>query len=93
MLVGKGIVYDTGGLSIKDKFGMPGMKRDMGGAAAVLGAFLYEVDMGFSENLACILCLGNLVVSPFDRSLHFLFSLRKTEKESCMNDSLWLFRV
>ena len=34
--VGKGIVYDTGGLSIKTKTGMPGMKRDMGGAAAVL---------------------------------------------------------
>lgn len=34
--VGKGIVYDTGGLSIKTKSGMPGMKRDMGGAAAVL---------------------------------------------------------
>ncbi|CAM9624009.1 unnamed protein product [Choristocarpus tenellus] len=38
-LVGKGIVYDTGGLSIKTKTGMPGMKRDMGGAAAVLAAF------------------------------------------------------
>ena len=36
--VGKGIVYDTGGLSIKTKEGMPGMKRDMGGAAAVLQA-------------------------------------------------------
>jgi probable aminopeptidase NPEPL1 len=33
--VGKGIVYDTGGLSIKGKEGMPGMKTDMGGAAAV----------------------------------------------------------
>ena len=37
--VGKGIVYDTGGLSIKGKTAMPGMKRDCGGAAAVLGAF------------------------------------------------------
>ncbi|CAN0572879.1 unnamed protein product, partial [Ectocarpus sp. 12 AP-2014] len=37
--VGKGIIYDTGGLSIKTKTGMPGMKRDMGGAAAILGAF------------------------------------------------------
>lgn len=39
VLVGKGIVYDTGGLSIKGKTTMPGMKRDMGGAAALLGAF------------------------------------------------------
>ncbi|UOQ46058.1 leucyl aminopeptidase [Halobacillus salinarum] len=36
--VGKGITYDTGGYSIKSKTGMPGMKGDMGGAAAVLGA-------------------------------------------------------
>lgn len=35
--VGKGIVYDTGGLSIKGKTAMPGMKRDCGGAAAILG--------------------------------------------------------
>lgn len=37
-IVGKGITYDTGGYSIKTKTGMPGMKGDMGGAAAVLGA-------------------------------------------------------
>ena len=38
-LVGKGIVYDTGGLGLKGKDGMCGMKADMGGAAALLGAF------------------------------------------------------
>jgi probable aminopeptidase NPEPL1 len=37
--VGKGLVYDTGGLALKAKESMPGMKGDMGGAAAVLGAF------------------------------------------------------
>ena len=42
-LVGKGIVYDTGGLSIKGKEFMPTMKRDMGGAAAVLGAFQVSI--------------------------------------------------
>ena len=31
--VGKGIVYDTGGLSMKTKTTMPGMKADCGGAA------------------------------------------------------------
>lgn len=39
VMVGKGIVFDTGGLQIKPKPTMPGMKRDMGGAAAVLSAF------------------------------------------------------
>lgn len=32
-LVGKGIVYDTGGLALKPKTGMCGMKGDMGGSA------------------------------------------------------------
>jgi leucyl aminopeptidase len=38
-LVGKGITFDSGGLSIKTGQGMMTMKNDMGGAAAVLGAF------------------------------------------------------
>jgi len=37
-LVGKGIVFDTGGISIKPADRMEEMKGDMGGAAAVLGA-------------------------------------------------------
>jgi len=37
-LVGKGITFDSGGLSIKSGLGMMTMKCDMGGAAAVLGA-------------------------------------------------------
>ncbi|MCX2723155.1 leucyl aminopeptidase [Roseibium salinum] len=37
-LVGKGVVFDTGGISIKPAAGMEDMKGDMGGAAAVIGA-------------------------------------------------------
>lgn len=37
-LVGKGLTYDSGGLSIKSGESMPTMKYDMGGAAAVIGA-------------------------------------------------------
>ncbi len=36
-LVGKGVVFDTGGLDIKPTSGMALMKKDMGGGAAVLG--------------------------------------------------------
>lgn len=36
-LVGKGVTFDTGGLSIKPSINMHYMKSDMGGAAAVLG--------------------------------------------------------
>ena len=38
-LVGKGVTFDSGGLSIKTGEGMMTMKMDMGGAAAVLGFF------------------------------------------------------
>ncbi len=38
VLVGKGITFDTGGISIKPSANMGLMKSDMGGAAAVLGA-------------------------------------------------------
>jgi leucyl aminopeptidase len=38
-LVGKGITFDSGGLSLKTGDGMMTMKDDMGGAAAILGAF------------------------------------------------------
>ncbi len=35
--IGKGVVFDTGGISIKPSAGMEDMKGDMGGAAAVVG--------------------------------------------------------
>lgn len=38
VFVGKGITFDSGGLSIKSSSGMMEMKHDMSGAAAVLGA-------------------------------------------------------
>jgi leucyl aminopeptidase len=37
-LIGKGITFDSGGLSLKTATGMPDMKHDMSGAAAVVGA-------------------------------------------------------
>jgi len=62
--VGKGIVYDTGGLSIKTKGGMPGMKGDMGGSAAVLGAFQAAVQSGFPQRLVAIACIAENAVGP-----------------------------
>ncbi|MFP3381734.1 leucyl aminopeptidase, partial [Bacillus sp. SIMBA_069] len=37
-LIGKGVTFDTGGISIKPVAGMEDMKSDMGGAAAMIGA-------------------------------------------------------
>ncbi len=42
VLVGKGVVYDTGGLSLKPTAGMDTMKCDMAGAAAV-GCLMYAI--------------------------------------------------
>jgi len=80
--VGKGIVYDTGGLSIKGKTAMPGMKRDCGGAAGILGAFYAAVSQGFEQNLHAIFCLAENSVS--DRAtrpddIHILYSGRSVE--------------
>ena len=62
--VGKGIVYDTGGLSIKTKGGMPGMKGDMGGCAAVLGAFQAAVESEFPHRLIALACIAENAVGP-----------------------------
>ena len=52
--VGKGITFDTGGISLKPGPGMEEMKYDMGGAAGVLGAFVAAVKMGLRQNLVCV---------------------------------------
>ncbi|MFD2673966.1 leucyl aminopeptidase [Gulosibacter bifidus] len=45
-LVGKGITFDSGGLSIKPAGSMVGMKFDMGGAASVLGTVRAVAELG-----------------------------------------------
>ena len=63
-MVGKGIVYDTGGLSIKSKDGMPGMKKDMGGAAGILGAWRSLALQGaLKQPVHALLCLAENSVS------------------------------
>ena len=39
VLIGKGVTFDTGGVSLKPREGMNKMKYDMSGSAAVIGAF------------------------------------------------------
>ncbi|ETE71194.1 putative aminopeptidase NPEPL1, partial [Ophiophagus hannah] len=80
--VGKGIVYDTGGLSIKGKTTMPGMKRDCGGAAAILGAFKATVKQGFKDNLHAVFCLAENSVGPNATrpdDIHVLYSGKTVE--------------
>lgn len=54
VFVGKGIVFDSGGLSIKPAAGMETMKTDMAGAAAVLGAMQAIAELGLRVNVVGI---------------------------------------
>lgn len=64
-LVGKGIVYDTGGLSIKTPTtSMAGMKVDMGGSSAVLGAFVAAVQRNVQRRIHAILCIAENSIGP-----------------------------
>lgn len=63
-LVGKGIIYDTGGLDIKVGGAMQRMKSDMGGAAAVLGAFLMLAKTGCPDRVVALCCMAENAVGP-----------------------------
>ncbi len=54
VLVGKGITFDSGGLSIKSREHMDQMKFDMCGAAAVIGAFEACVRLALPINLISV---------------------------------------
>ena len=54
VLVGKGITFDSGGISLKPGAGMEEMKTDMAGAAAVLGAMAVAARLKLPVNLVTI---------------------------------------
>jgi leucyl aminopeptidase len=54
--VGKGITFDSGGLSLKPPKSMETMKCDMSGAAAVLAATAAVADLALSVNVVSYLC-------------------------------------
>lgn len=54
VLVGKGITFDTGGISLKPGEGMDEMKYDMCGAASVLGTMRAVAEMGLKQNVIAI---------------------------------------
>ena len=51
VLVGKGVTFDTGGISLKPPANMDEMKFDMSGAASVLGTFKAVAELGLPINL------------------------------------------
>jgi leucyl aminopeptidase len=62
-LVGKGVVFDTGGLDLKPSSGMRLMKKDMGGAAHALGLAHMIMAMGLKLRLVVLLPVVENAVS------------------------------
>lgn len=61
VLVGKGITFDTGGISLKPGLGMDEMKFDMCGAASVFGTFRAVLELQLPINLVGLLaCAENM---------------------------------
>jgi len=57
VLVGKGVTFDTGGISLKPPPGMEDMKWDMGGAGAVAGGMLALVSRKAKANVVAVMGL------------------------------------
>ena len=70
-LIGKGVTFDTGGISIKGSNNLHYMKSDMGGAAAVLATISAVAAMGWPINVVAIApitdnCVDANAIKPGD---------------------------
>ena len=70
-LIGKGVMYDTGGYSLKTTTGMPNMKCDMAGSATVLGAIEIIAKMKYKKNVDVVIAatdnrIGDGAIVPDD---------------------------
>ena len=81
-LVGKGVTFDTGGLDIKPSAGMLLMKKDMGGAANVLGLAHAIMSAGLKLRLRVLLpIVENAISAPSFRPGDILHARNGTTVE------------
>ncbi|MET3781981.1 leucyl aminopeptidase [Brevundimonas sp. 1080] len=97
--VGKGVCFDTGGISIKPADGMEDMKWDMGGAAAVTGAMIALASRKAKANVIGVLGLvenmpdgnaqrpGDVVVSMSGQTVEVINT--DAEGRLVLADALW----
>ncbi|WP_405061354.1 leucyl aminopeptidase family protein [Kribbella sp. NBC_01505] len=76
VLVGKGITYDTGGLSLKPREGMVSMKRDMTGGGSVIATLSALRELGAKVRVTGLICSAENMPSgsayrPDDVIRHF----------------------
>lgn len=97
--VGKGVVFDTGGISIKPAAGMEDMKGDMGGAAAVTGLMHVLAARGARVNAVGVIGLvenmpdgnaqrpGDIVTSMSGQTIEIINT--DAEGRLVLGDALW----
>ncbi len=98
-LVGKGVTFDTGGISLKPAAGMGDMKWDMGGAGAVTGAMAAIAGRKAKANVIGVLALaenmpsgdaqrpGDVVTSMSGQTIEVLNT--DAEGRLVLADALW----
>ena len=98
-LVGKGVTFDTGGISLKPGAGMEDMKWDMGGAAAVTGTMIALASRKAKANVIGVLGLvenmpdgnaqrpGDVVVSMSGQTVEVINT--DAEGRLVLADALW----
>jgi leucyl aminopeptidase len=62
-IIGKGIIYDSGGLGLKPDGGGPKMKYDMAGAGTMLGVMRIVRDLDLPVNVLCLLPVAENLIA------------------------------
>lgn len=84
-LVGKGVTFDSGGLSLKPSDGMKTMKCDMAGAATVLGAMVAIARLKAPTNVVAVMGLVENMVSGASYKLGDVLTARNGKTIEVLN--------
>ncbi len=84
-LVGKGVTFDSGGLSLKPSDGMKTMKCDMGGAATVVGVMHALASLGVKRNVVGYCGLAENMVSGDSYKLGDVITTRSGKTIEILN--------
>ncbi len=84
-IVGKGVTFDSGGLSIKPGDGMVNMKCDMAGAATVLGVMQAVAQLGVKRNIIGVCGLAENMISGTSYKLGDVIKTRNGKTIEILN--------
>jgi leucyl aminopeptidase len=85
ILVGKGITFDSGGLSLKPSDSMATMKSDMAGAAAIVGAMSVLRELGVPVRVTGLLALAENMPSGHAIRVSDVLTIRNGKTVEVMN--------